>query len=84
MRVLARLMHANLKKLVCARTVARNFGVRSWASEHTQHTKDARHERLLHYTCGVATGTVAEGNETQLFCSWSASLYVVIGIAWKS
>ena len=56
----------------CARTVARNFGVRTRASEHTQHTRNAHHELALglpHYTCHVTTGTVAVGNEMQLFCS---------------
>ena len=41
---------------------------------------------LPHYTCGVTTGTVAVGNEIldeiQLLCSWLASLYVVMSIAW--
>ena len=36
---------------------------------------------LPHYTRGVTTGTVAVGNEIQLLCSKSASLYVVINIA---
>ena len=64
--------HVKLQKLSCARTVACNFGVRTQASEHTQHTRNARHELALglpHYTCGVTTGTVAVGNEMQLFCS---------------
>ena len=72
MRVLARLMHVKLQKLACARTVARNFGVHMRASEHTRHTRNACHELALglpHYTCGVTTGTVAVGNEMQLFCS---------------
>ena len=72
MRVLARLTCVKLQKLACARTVARNFGVCIWASEHTQHTRNARHELalgLLHYTCRVTTGKVAVGNEMQLFCS---------------
>ena len=59
-------------KLACARTVALNFGMRTWASEHTRHTRNARHKLALglpHYTCGVTTGTVAIGNEMQLFCS---------------
>ena len=58
-----------LQKLACARTVTRSFGVRTRASEHT---RNARHELALglpHYTCGVTTGTVAVGNEMQLFCS---------------
>ena len=65
-------MHVKLQKLACARTVARNFGMRTWASKHTRHTKNARHEPALglpHYTCRVTTGTVAVGNEMQLFCS---------------
>ena len=71
-RVLSRLTHAKLQKLVCAHTVARNFGVRTWDSKHTRHMRDARHELalgLLHYMCGVTTGTVAVGNEIQLLCS---------------
>ena len=72
MCVLARLTHVKLQKLACAHTVVRNFGVRTWVSEHTRHTRNARHELALglpHYTCGVTTGTVAVGNELQLFCS---------------
>ena len=71
MRVLARLTHVKLQKLACARTAACNFGACTRASEHTRHTRNARHElalRLPHYTSGVTTGTVAVGNE-QLFCS---------------
>ena len=71
-RVLARLMHVKLQKLACGCTVARNFGMRTWASEHMRHTRNARHELVLglpHYTCGVTTSTVAVGNEMQLFCS---------------
>ena len=70
--VLPHLMHAKLQKLACAHTVAHDFGVHMWNSKHTRHTKDARHELTLglpHYTCGVTTGTVAVGNEIQLFCS---------------
>ena len=92
--MLARLTCVKLQKLACARTVARNFGVRTRASEHTRHTRNARHELALglphytcrvtrhtrnarhkltlglpHYTCRVTTGTVAVGNEMQLFCS---------------
>ena len=40
------------------------------------HMRDAPYELTLglpHCTCGVATGTVAVGNEMQLFCSWLAS-----------
>ena len=71
-RVLVRLTRIKLQKLACARTVACNFGVRMWAIKHTQHTRNACHEIALglpHYTCGVTTGTVAVGNEMQLFCS---------------
>ena len=70
--MLARLTHAKLQKLVCARTVACDFGMRTWDSKHTGHTRDAHHELTLglsHYTCGVTTGTVAVGNEIQLLCS---------------
>ena len=69
---LARLTRVKLQELACARTVACNFGLRMWASEHTRHTRNARHELALglpHYMCGVTTGTVAVGNEMQLFCS---------------
>ena len=72
MPVLARLTHVKLQKLACACTVACNFGVHMQASEHTRHTRNARHELALglsHYTCGVTTGTVAVGNEMKLFCS---------------
>ena len=72
MCVLARLTHAKLQKLVCAPTVASDFGMRTRDSKHTQHTRDARHDLALglpHYTCGVTTGTVAIGNEIQLLCS---------------
>ena len=61
-RVLACLTYAKLKKLVCARTVAHNFGVDTWNSECTRHTRDARHKLALglpNYTCGVTTSTVA-------------------------
>ena len=70
--MLAHLTHVKLQKLVCACTVASNFGVRKRASEHTRHMRNARHELALglpHYTCGVTTGTVAVGNEMQLFYS---------------
>ena len=71
-RVLACLTHTKLQNLVCACTFACDFGMRTWESKHTQHTRDARHELtlgLLHYTCSVTTGTVAVGNEIQLLCS---------------
>ena len=67
-RVLARLTRVKLQKLA----YARNFGVRTRASEHTRHTRNARHELALglpHYTCRVTTDTVAVGNKMQLFCS---------------
>ena len=66
--MLAHLTCAKLQKLACARTVAHDFGVHTWESKHTQHTRDAHHELtfgLPHYTCGVTTGTVAVGNEIQ-------------------
>ena len=48
--------------------------------EHTLHKRDAHDELTLglpHYTCGVATGTVALVNEMQLhICSWLASFYI--------
>ena len=43
--VLALLTRAKLKKLACARTVARDFGARD--SKHTRHTIDARHVLAL-------------------------------------
>ena len=70
--VLARLTRAKLQKLACACTVACEFGVCTWDSKHTQHTRDAHHELALglpHYMCGVTTGTVAVGNEIQLLCN---------------
>ena len=44
------------------------------ASERTEHMRDAHHDHELtlslpYYMYGVATGTVAVGNEMQLFCS---------------
>ena len=65
-------MRATFQKLVCARTVAHNFGMHTWDSKHMRHTRDARHKLALglpHYTCGVTTGTVTVGNEIQLLCS---------------
>ena len=64
--------HAKHQKLACARTVAHDFGMRTWESKHTQHMRDTRHELTLglpHYTCGVTTGAVAVSNEIQLLCS---------------
>ena len=72
LRMLVSLTRAKLQKLACACTVARDFGVRTRESKHTRHTRDTRHKLTLglpHYTCGVTTGTVAVGNETQLLCS---------------
>ena len=69
-----------LKKLACACTIARDFGVRMRDSKHIQYMRDARHELALglpHHTCGVTTGTVAVGNEIQLL----AAVYVVMSIA---
>ena len=59
--VLACLTRAKLKKLACAHTVARDFGVRMQDRKHTRHKRDTRHELALglpHYTCSVTTGTV--------------------------
>ena len=36
------------------------------------------------YMCSVATCTVTVDNEMELFCSWLATLYVVMYITWKS
>ena len=46
-RVLARLTRVKLQKLAYARTVACNFGMHTRASEHTRHTRNARHELAL-------------------------------------
>ena len=45
MRVLARLTNAKLQQLACTCTVhvARDFGMRTRDSEHTQHMRDAYH-----------------------------------------
>ena len=62
--MLAHLTCAELQKLVYARTVAHNFGVHTWDSEYTRHTRDARHELALglpHYACGITKGKVAIG-----------------------
>ena len=70
-------MRPKLQKLAFACSVARNFGVRMPATEHT---RDSRHELTLglpHYTCGVATGTVAVGTKMQLI----GFLYIVMSIA---
>ena len=66
MHVLACLMHSKLQKLVCAHTVACNFGIHMQASEYMGHTRDAHLKLTLglpYYMCGVATGTVTVGNE---------------------
>ena len=76
-------MRAKLQKLACACTVTRDFGMRTWDSKQTRHTRDALHKLALglpRYTCGVTTSTVAVGNEIQLLCSRLASLYVVMSI----
>ena len=70
--MLARLTHAKLQKLACARTVAYDFGMHTRDSKHTQHMRDAHHELALglpHFMYGLTTGTVAVGNEIQLLCS---------------
>ena len=61
-RVLAHLMCAKLQKLVCACTVAYDFGVCMLVSEYTQHKRDAHYKLALglpHHMCSVSTGTVA-------------------------
>ena len=66
--MLARLTRVKLQNLASAH----NFGMCTWASEHTRHMRNACHELALglpHYTCGVTTGTVAVGNEMQLFAA---------------
>ena len=70
--MLAHLMDAKFQKLVCACTVACDFGVCTQDSEYTQHMRDAHHKLTLglpQYMCGVTTGTVAVGNEIQLCCN---------------
>ena len=65
-------MHTNLKNLVCAYTVAHDFGMHTQDSKHTRHTRDTHHELALglpDYTCGVTTDTVVVGNEIQLLFS---------------
>ena len=65
-------MHAKIQKLACACTAAHDFGVHTWESKHTRHTRDTRHELALglpHYTCGVTTGTEAVGNEYNCFAA---------------
>ena len=72
MRVFAHLTRAKVKKLACAHTVARDFGVHTCDSKNTRHTRDESHELTLglpHYTCGVTTGTIAVGNEIQLLAA---------------
>ena len=46
MQTLAHLTCAKLQKLVCAYTVAHNFGICMWTSEHIQHTRDVRTSRV--------------------------------------
>ena len=53
-------------KLLCACTVARNFGMRTQDSKHKRHTIDAHHECTLglsHYTCGITTGTYSNSRQ---------------------
>ena len=79
MCMLAHFTCVKLRKLACARTVACQFDVRIRDWKHMQYMRDAHHNLtlgLLHYTCYVATGTQAVGNEMQLFFSWMASLYL--------
>ena len=60
MHMPARLTHARLKKQLSARTVARDFGMHTWANKYWQYTRYACHELVLglpHYTCGITTGT---------------------------
>ena len=47
MCVSACLPHVKLKRLACMCTVAPNFGVRTIAIEHMQHTSDACHKLAL-------------------------------------
>ena len=70
--MLACLTCAKVKKLACVCTVAHDFGVCTLDSKHTRHMRDACHKLALglpHYTCGVATVTVAVGNEIQLLAA---------------
>ena len=63
---------------MCTHCCTQNFGVHTQASEITQQTLDAHHGLtlgLLHYTCGVTSGTVVVGNEIQLCCNWLTSLH---------
>ena len=57
-RAFARLTHAKLQKMACARIGACNFGIRTLASEHILHIKDARHKCALHEPCTLATRVV--------------------------
>ena len=62
----------NFQKLACEHTVACNFGVQMPASKHVEYMRDAHRKLTLglpYYVCGVATGTVAVGNEIEPFCS---------------
>ena len=68
--MLACIKRAKVKRPACTCTVARDFGVYTWDSKHTRHTRDARHKLALglpHYS--VTTGTVAVGNEIQLLAA---------------
>ena len=65
--VSACLLHVKLKKLASTCTVACNYGIRTIASEHTQHMSDARHELVLglqNYMYSVQVD-----NEMLRFCS---------------
>ena len=48
-------LHVKLK-MACIHTVGHNYGMRTIASEHMQHTSDARHDLALDvpcYMCGA-------------------------------
>ena len=69
--VLVCLTLAKLQKLVCARSVAHDFGMHGIANTHDTQEMHVMSLHLVfpHYMCGVTTGIVAVGNEIQLFCS---------------
>ena len=71
----------NLKKLVCACTIARNFGMHTRDSKHMRHTRDACHELELglpHYTCDITTGTVAVGKLIGFFICCNEHRLIVL------
>ena len=80
MYVLACLTRAKLQKLVCAYTVACDFGVRTWDSKYVQHTRDAHHELALglpHYTCVRFSREKVHWVETIKFSSANLSPFTV-------